>query len=64
MLAEPTLARNGIGVEIDWNGTLSDGPNHPGVKSRWWESLAAKDADEADEAAQVEEEAIEVDPEE
>jgi len=65
VLAEPTLARNGIGVEIDWNGTLSDGPNHPGVKSRWWESLAARDADEADEAAQVEEEeAIAVDPEE
>ena len=62
VLAEPTLARNGIGVEIDWNGTLSDGPNHPGISRDWWKSLAAKDDDEA---AQVEEEeAVAVDPEE
>lgn len=54
VLAEPTLARNGIGVEIDWNGTLSDGPNHPGVPQSWWKSLAAKDAE-----AHVEEEEAE-----
>ena len=46
--------RNGIGVQIDWNGTLADGPNHPGVPRSWWESLA-KDDKEQEEQEQLEE---------